>query len=121
MRIVNLAEFRALPAGTLYIDYHDTHGIYDGALRRKGNTLECDFYTSTVCTELDVDDSNDEDYMLGMAEGDSSIGLPLHFDTSCRDGLYEKDKRFAVYEAKDVKGLLDIITSSYNVVSGGND
>ncbi len=102
MRIVNREEFLAMPAGTIYMEYDGSFGN----LCVKGDSLSVDFYSNSVTCEVDCDSSGELADILHEAENNSSYSIPLHFNTECRDGLFEEKQLFAVYEERDTTGLI---------------
>lgn len=105
MRIVNRAEFLAMPAGTVFNKYKPS---YFEAPCIKGETwnhcqdflvqyldcLECQPGTQTMDTynRLDVGEE-----------------IPLDFDCLGRDGCFDEDQLFAVWSDADVEALIDRI------------
>lgn len=106
MKILNLKEFRALPSGTVFMKYVPAAF---GPLLIKGETIECDFFYTNVTCEADADNSSIMMDMLDKAEADSDYSVPMNFEVEGRDGLYEKEQLFAVYEQDDLYGLLNAL------------
>ena len=103
MRILNLTEFRALPAGTVFMKY--TPCIFDD-LSVKGGVLESDFFYENITCELDCTGSDDRtDKLFSAAETGES--LLMDFDCCSRDGCFDDDQLFAVYDRRDVEMLID--------------
>ena len=103
MKIVNLMEFRRLPVGTLFMKY--TPGAFED-LQAKGETLEVDFTYENITSWVKSASSNEMFDRLLAAERDGE-SLLMDFDATGRDGCYENDQLFAVYEKRDVKMLID--------------
>jgi len=102
MKIVNLEAFRLLPPGTLYSKYKPC--TFDG-LMIKGQTWEHDFIYQDLIGNIECTDSGDFCNKLDEAlENSKSLGLD--FDCMSRDGLFDEDQLFAIYEDEDVKGLI---------------
>lgn len=106
MRIVNLEEFRAMPNGILYSKY--TPSYFDG-LMIKDETWESDFLYRDLIGN--IRNEGDFDFLdkLDQMESDSKNSFPLEFDCRARDGLYEKEQLFAIYEKEDVVGLIECL------------
>lgn len=104
MRIVNRETFLAMPAGTLFAKFEPN--VF-GPLHLKADTYGNDF----VCVDLipsfeGVRDSGGEDDVLArMVDGEPSP--PLNYDSYGRDGFFDQDQLFAVFEERDVRALLD--------------
>lgn len=109
MRIVDRKTFLAMPAGTIFQKYAP---CYFGSIEIKDATSEPnDFYT--VCS-MDqpyfaaVSDSGE--WMLHcdrIATGEASG--PLDFEIISRDGLFDDDQLFAIWERADVEALINRI------------
>ena len=104
MKIVNLETFRKLPDGTLFMKYEPCNF---GDLRVKVETLDSDFLFESITDEIEASGSNELFDKLFAAEKDSTMSLKMDFDATDRDGLYEADQLFAVYEKDDICGLID--------------
>jgi len=103
MKIVNLETFRSLPVNTLYSKYEPC--VFEEMLI-KDETIEYDFFCSSIVDALELSETVSFSSMLSEAQetGDS---LDMDFDICGRDGCFEKDQLFAVYENKDVKALIE--------------
>ena len=109
MRIVNLEEFRGLPDGTLFMKYEPCNF---GGLCVKIETLGSDFLFEAITDEIEASGSDELFDKLFAAEKDSTISLEMDFDATDRDGLYEADQLFAVYEKADLVGLINKLNKS---------
>ena len=101
MKIVDLKTFRAMPEGTLYSKYRPA---YCDGLMIKGETWEYDFLYQDLIGNLKAESSEIEAEQYDKAEAGESV--PLDFNVQGRDGLFEKDQLFAVYEKDDLAGLI---------------
>lgn len=106
MKIVNLTQFRALPALTLFSKYAP---CYFEQLEIKGDTWETDFLTAQVADAIECDGSDDFSKKLDHAT-ETVCSLKMDFNSWARDGCFDKDQLFAVWEADDLKGLIARIT-----------
>lgn len=104
MKIVNRETFLVLPPGTLFSKYKP---CYFEELCIKGETLGfCnDFLVQQIADAIQNTGSGDfsERLFRSEAEGDS---LPMDFDYEGRDGCFDDDQLFAVWERADVKALI---------------
>lgn len=101
MRIVDRKTFLALPEGTLCAKY-STLGNF-GDLMLKGATWGSDFWYQSL-PEVDADDSNAFfDTMLAAEKGEP---FKLDLDCQSRDGLFDEDQRFVVWDADDLRQLI---------------
>jgi len=103
MRIVNLKEFRTLSAGTLFAKYEP---CAFGAIMVKGETWEHDFLYENIADAIDCTDSGDFADKLFDAE-ENGTSILVDFDSTSRDGCFEDEQLFAIYEKKDVEMLID--------------
>jgi len=105
MRIVNLVTFLAMRPGTVFSKYEPCV-FGELMVKHDSSGSTCDFYCSSLTTEVD---SSELGEMVDLLETSEQTGssVPLHFNTVCRDGLYEQNQLFAVWEQSDVVGLID--------------
>lgn len=104
MKILNLTEFRALPEGIVFMKYKPS---FFESLQVKGETWEADFISAELTDNIECDSSEEEDLILAMAEKDSSYSIPLTVECGGRDGLFNDEQLFAVYEQKDIDQLIE--------------
>jgi len=107
MRIVNLEEFRALPSGTVFRKY--TPQMFQCELSIKGETWPVDFLVNYLTGNVECDKSEEEDVIFNNAEKDSKYSIPLEFDSYGRDGSFDEEQLFGVYEQKDLDGLINAL------------
>lgn len=113
MKIVNLETFRSLPNGTVFSKYEPCY--FDG-LKIKVDTWDSDFLYQDLIGNIDADSTEDFTEKCDSASEDGN-SIPLDFQCSQRDGLFEKNQLFAVYEKDDLIGLiirLEECRSAYN-------
>jgi hypothetical protein len=103
MRIVDRTTFLALPSNTLFSKYQP---CYFGDLCIKMESLTNDFFYQqlhdAVETQGDFTDTCDKASLSGAS---------INTDLSCeaRDGMFDDDQLFAVWEPKDVQALINRI------------
>lgn len=107
MRIVDLTTFAALPAGTVFAKYRPTV-MQDLCI--KGETLPTrvgcpDFYYQPIADAIRCADSEEFADLLDEAQADG-ISVPMDFECESRDGLFERDQLFAVFEPEDTWRLI---------------
>ena len=103
MRIVDHKTFLAMPAGTVFSKY--SPGAFD-SLAIKGETVgTIDFFVQEIESAVDADHSGD---LYDKLEAAQHKGASLSMDFNCegRDGLFEPEQLFAVWEKADVEGLI---------------
>lgn len=104
MRVVDRETFLALPAGTLYSKFQPD---YFEAVEIKGETTPTgkDFWSQDISGAITFDD------MFQHTEACDSMrvagaSVPMDFETECRDGCFDADQLFAVWEKHDVQALI---------------
>lgn len=104
MKIVNRAEFLALPAGTVFSKYSPQNF---GDLAIKGNSWpdSGDFLYQDIACSIDASSSVDFGNKLEDAE-EQGASIPMDFERLSRDGLFDDDQLFAVFERADVEALV---------------
>lgn len=106
MKIVDQKTFLAMSAGTVFAKYAP---CYFEELQIKDNTLPTAgvgdyFYTDLVCP-VDAKDSGEFSEKLQDSE-ELGKSIPLHFWIVSRDGCFDPDQLFAVYERADIEALI---------------
>lgn len=112
MRIVGRKEFMQLPSGTLFCQCANRWAIDD--LQVKFDSMifsdDCDDFVSMPFTCFEADSSEQWiDRIEAMANEGASF--PLDLDAAGRDGLFNRDALFLVFETQDVVNLRDFLTS----------
>lgn len=103
MIIVNRQKFLKLPTNTLYSKYEP---CVMRPLEIKGETTSTgDFITQEINDAIDCNDTCDMVIKLASAEHGKHVGFD--FDCEGRDGCYDEDQLFAVWNKKDVAMLID--------------
>lgn len=104
MRIVNLDEFLKLPPETLFHKY--TPQCFEGMEIKVGNSGVMDFVIDNLFGAIANTSSDDIYEKLNAACEDSSVSLKMDFEYTGRDGSFDEDQLFAVYEQDDIKALI---------------
>lgn len=102
MKIVDLTTFCALPSGTLYSKYVP---CYFDSLTIKGETRGRDFLTQQIADAIESKGSDDFSDQLFEAQH-SGVSLTMDFDCMGRDGCFNDNQLFAVWERADVEALI---------------
>jgi hypothetical protein len=118
MRLVTQTELMALPEGTLYAPLQQPWVF--GDLCIKGENLgpylgkeTNDFYERGLAW-IAADDCGEATKRLDRMMENSSLSFPAEPAYS-REGLYETDARYLVYELDDVKLLLSELAQAYDL------
>lgn len=109
MRIINRKEFVALPPGTLFMKYCPL--CFD-QLCIKDDTINGgqDFCVNDVTNTILCGGSREMQDIL-FTKGESGESIKMDFNAAGRDGCYDEDQLFAIYEREDVLGLLGVLTT----------
>jgi hypothetical protein len=102
MKIIDRKTFLSLPPGTLFSKYEP---CAFGDLLIKGESITNDFYYQQIADSIDADSSDEFADSLEAAQRDGT-GLEMDFDAQMRDGLFDEDQLFAVWERRDVEKLI---------------
>lgn len=105
MKIVSRKEFLALPAGTVYSKY--VHCAFD-TLCIKGETLFTnadDWFYQDIAGAVDSHDMREFSERL-IEASKTGESIAMNFDIQSRDGCFESEQMFAVWEEDDVMRLV---------------
>ena len=113
MKIVDRRTFLDMPENTVFSKYEE-HCF--GPLAIKGEQYIDDFIyqeinDSIVCTS----DQDQLDSVRKAAKNNAS--LEMDFECMTRDGCYDKDQLFAVWEYKDLHGLMMRLMECFEVLA----
>lgn len=106
MKIVDRATFLALPENTLFAKYAP---CYFEELCIKGETWPHDFLVQQIADAIESKGSEDFCKKLDLAQFEGA-SLPMDFNNMSRDGCFDADQLFAVYEDADVRALIARLT-----------
>ncbi len=105
MKLYNLENFVKLPAGTIYKKSTETE------LQIKGDWVSDDG-RDWACALFAAECADDQDTYIGLMLGDS---YPILTESFGRDGCFEDDAEFLVYESWDLEQLRKIIDEAIKV------
>lgn len=102
MRIVDRATFLAMPEETVFAKYESLGNI--GEICVKGETWTNDYWYQPLGNAIEAHDTGEFCDVAAAAEK----GEPFKLDLDCqsRDGLFEDEQRFVVWDQDDVKQLV---------------
>lgn len=106
MKIVNRKTFLSLPAETLYSKYAP---YVFGELAIKCETVGDDFVTQQIADSVWCNDS-DEFFDILDAAARTGESFSMDFDSAGRDGLFDDEQLFVVWEREDVVALIERLT-----------
>jgi len=114
MRIVSKKEFLTLPSGTIFAPFHNrsTERSIDfsvGDLCIKYDSLPDinDFVYATIVHEFNACSSEDLDVKEDVFLNGNDV--PLTFDGTAREGYYDDTTQYAVWNQKEVEGLIAVL------------
>jgi hypothetical protein len=107
MKIVDRQTFLAMPAGTLFSKWQPC--VFED-VQIKGVTLfngerAIDFSLQQIADAVASNDSG-EWSDIQCASVDCGSSFALDFECESRDGFFDADQMFAIWERADVEGLL---------------
>lgn len=105
MRIYNRAEFLKLPEGVLFCKGKPWH--WDTPMV-KGESLTNDFIFRDLCC-IEDEGSDDDPIMTAMLENGESAAINTAY---ARDGCFDDEDIFLVFEAADLNELKGIINNA---------
>jgi hypothetical protein len=113
VKIVDRATFLALPKGTLYSDYRPC--VFGELLIKDESWAEGfperpgDFLYQDIVGSIAVPDGVEHaGFMIDACDRSLATGssIPMDFDSLSRDGMFEREALFAVWERDDVISLI---------------
>lgn len=107
MRIVNRKQFLELPEGVLFSKYAP---CYFENIMIKGESLPNDFCYQQIVDAVKCHDSNEYGDILDRA-CETGESFDLDFCCQGRDGCFDEDQLFAVWEQKDIGALMARLAS----------
>lgn len=109
MKILNKKEFLKLPSGVIYSEYEP---VVFRELNIKLDTLGNDFIFINLVGNVNCDNSEDYVKILTDAE-ENKKSFSLDFECTGRDGNYNEDALYAVYDKEDLNSLIKTLESVY--------
>lgn len=106
MKIINREEFLKLHSGTLFSEYEPCS--FYGLLIKYDSCGYNDYYENSLVGNVDSQSSEDLFNKLEVAEKEKT-SLKLDFDICGRNGMYDDNQLYAVYEKDDIEGLINVL------------
>lgn len=110
MKIIDRKAFLALPAGVLYSKFNPY--IFESFAIKGVSWEDCnDFLSLEIASAISVSSSEDYYEVLDdiLEDGKS---VPVDLESFGRDGLFDDDQLFAVWEAGDLESLRNLLTKA---------
>ena len=105
MRIVNLDTFLDMPGEVLFAKFGRSY--FEELEIKSGNSGDVDFVTQQV---LQVACSSSGEMYGILDEAEAGKPFSLDLDYAGRDGCFDRDQLFAVYEEGDLRQLIERLT-----------
>jgi len=112
MRLVTQTELMKLPEGALYARLYRPWVFADLCIKGD-NVGSKDFYERSL-NWVDANDSLEAVDRLDAMMEDSTLSFPVA-QAYQREGLYEQDAHYLVYELEDVKLLVGELRQAYEI------
>ena len=103
MKIITRAEFLKMPKNTLYANYEP---CWFGPISIKGETIGNDFLVQQIADSIVANDSEEFADKLEEAKN-TGKSVEMDFDIEGRDGMFEDNQLFAIYERRDIDYLIN--------------
>lgn len=103
MKIVDRKAFLALPGEALFSEFQPC--VFDELLIKTGNYGANDFGFDVLIGAIKAANGDDEMNKL-MEAAETGASLAMDFHVTHRDGLFDDDQLYAVYERADVEALI---------------
>jgi len=104
VKLLNRAEFLAMPENTLFSDYDN--GDIQG-LNIKGESLSNDFCYGDIVFSVK---NNGDDVFEVIDDMEQGKSFPVDLDCYAREGLFDNSLQYVVWENDDIKALIDKLT-----------
>lgn len=110
MKIINRLEFLKLPSGTVYCKY--TPQIFGDLHVKACNPSDGwgnDWLYTSLTGEFDIEGCGSSTHHHDTLVFAEDIGLEFKadYEVSGRDGLYEEDQLFCIYDKSDIVSLIN--------------
>lgn len=110
MKIINRTEFLMQPSGTVYCKYTPQ---YFGDIQIK-TCNPCDKWLNDWCyipltgdIYIEGCDSSDHHHDTLVFAEEKGFQFKADYESSARDGLYEEDQLFCIYDKNDIVSLIN--------------
>ena len=105
MKIYKYKEFKKLPIGTLF-SYYKHCSFRDIFIKESSKDYgDIDFMYSSIVGA--IEDESSEDFVDKCEKMENGESVSVDFDSVEREGLFDEEQLYAVYEKEDVEKLID--------------
>jgi len=104
MRIISREKFIKMPIGTVF-SYYEPQCFRELMIKASDNSKwEDDFLYDSLIGAIECVSSDDFSSKCEHMEGGGSV--TVDFEGTSREGLFDKEQLFAIYEKEDVEKLI---------------
>lgn len=104
MKIVNRETFLKQPINTVFSKY-ELHSFQPLSIKGQTTLDGSDFFYSSIADAISAE--NDEKAVnLAKASLADSVSIPMDFCSLSRDGCYDEEQLFAIWEREDIQDLI---------------
>ena len=114
MRIVDRQTFLSLPPNTVYQKYEP---IFFGSISIKMESLETDWVELDVSNPDFAEATDSGRWAMLCCEMEEGASFPLYMESCGRDGLFDQNQLFAVWEPHDIELLIEKLRACLPVAS----
>ena len=106
MRIVTRKQLLEMKEGTIFSDYQPC--IFGPLMVFGGKLCDFDFLEMSLTESVLANSSEQYDWILHKA-AETGESFELDFDNYGRDGMFEASQLYAIWESKDLDGLIEVL------------
>jgi hypothetical protein len=99
MKIVDRATFLKMPKNTLFSKYEPC--CFEPFCIKMDSIQNIDFFYQQMHDSLSADD-----FIIACHSMEAGDSIPVDMDIESRDGLFDKDQLFAIWEKQDIELLI---------------
>jgi hypothetical protein len=105
MKIIKRKEFINMPCGTVFSYYKPC--MFNELMIKASDSSSWgnDFLYDDIIGPIEADSS--DDFLDKCENMENGVSLPVDFENTKREGLFDDKQLFAVYEKEDVKKLIE--------------
>ena len=107
MKIINRKEFLESPAGTLFSEYEPC--AFYGLMVKHDSVGDNDYIENDLIGNIYYDSGDDFVDKLDFAKKNKTTLFLDFLENSNRNGCYDNNQLYAVYEKQDIEGLINTL------------
>ena len=110
MKVVNYIEFIKLPINTLYSDFTEDSCIINNIYCKQETISDNDWFYTNFTGTIEYDD----DVYESFSKLKNSLSVELDTTSIERDGMFDRNRKFIVYEKQDIINLMKVLKKALN-------